>query len=76
MTVPAWQLNCPVKFDESSERITLAHGEGARLTRRLIDELICPRFRSLQRGALPDAAHIDTTRRRMAVSVCIHLSYQ
>ena len=68
MTVSAWQLNCPVKIDESSDRITLAHGEGARLTRRLIDEQICPRFRSLQRGALPDAAHINTTGRRIAVT--------
>jgi len=68
MTVPAWQLNCPVEFDESSDRITLAHGEGARLTRRLIDEQICPRFSSLPLGALPDAAHLNTTGRRIAVT--------
>lgn len=44
MTQPAWQLCCPVPVSSDADRITLAHGEGGRLMRRLLDERILPRF--------------------------------
>lgn len=52
----AWQLHCPVPLDDRGELIQLAHGEGARLTRRLIEEQIIPRFRGAPSSHLPDAA--------------------
>ena len=44
MDQPSWQLGCPVPIDPDADCITLAHGEGGRLTRRLIEEHILPRF--------------------------------
>ncbi|MEZ6061331.1 MAG: hydrogenase expression/formation protein HypE [Planctomycetaceae bacterium] len=68
MTVPAWQLNCPAAIDGNSDRITLAHGEGARLTRRLIDRHIRRRFRNDSLDCLPDAAHVTSPSGRIAVT--------
>ncbi|QDU38104.1 Hydrogenase isoenzymes formation protein HypE [Maioricimonas rarisocia] len=68
MTHSSWQLNCPVQLGGDEQRITLAHGEGARLTRRLIDDEIRSRFRSGPLDALPDAAHVDVTGNRIAVT--------
>lgn len=58
MDQPAWQICCPVSVSTDTERISLAHGEGGRLTRRLIEERILPRFRQNDDGGcLPgDAA--------------------
>jgi hydrogenase expression/formation protein HypE len=44
MSQPAWQIGCPVPVSADSERISLAHGEGGRLMRRLIEERILPRI--------------------------------
>ncbi|MCA9026897.1 MAG: hydrogenase expression/formation protein HypE [Planctomycetaceae bacterium] len=57
MQQPAWQLGCPVSLGPQPDRVSLAHGEGGRLMRRLIEENILPRF--AQDGevkAPPDAA--------------------
>ena len=40
----SWQLCCPIDVPADADRITLAHGEGGRLMRRLIEERIIPRF--------------------------------
>jgi len=68
MSGPTWQMYCPIPLDENGARITLAHGEGARLTRRLIEEHIQPTFDCLELANLPDAAHIVTDTRRLAVT--------
>lgn len=59
MDQPAWQICCPVDVSADSERISLAHGEGGRLTRRLIEERILPRFcQSDDAGGFPGDAAI------------------
>ncbi len=68
MNTPAWQLHCPIPIAESDERITLAHGEGARLTRRFINEHIRPVFENPILSPLPDAAQILAESQRLAVT--------
>jgi len=68
MTESSWQPGCPVPIDGVEPRITLAHGEGARLTRQLIDTEIRSRFRSAPLATLPDAAHVEGTGGRIAVT--------
>ncbi len=38
----SWQLHCPVNISSSSPAITLAHGEGGRQMRRLLEQTIHP----------------------------------
>lgn len=56
MTTNTWQLACPVPVSESDSRVTLAHGEGGRLTRQLIEETIVPRLGNPVLERLADAA--------------------
>lgn len=42
MAPPAWLLNCPVSVFAQSDCVTLAHGEGGRLMRRLLDQIVHP----------------------------------
>lgn len=49
---------CPVLDSEAGECVTLAHGEGARLTRELIERRIIPRFANDKLNALGDAARL------------------
>ncbi|REJ92464.1 MAG: hydrogenase expression/formation protein HypE [Planctomycetota bacterium] len=58
---------CPVAIPGDGERITLAHGEGARMTRRLIERTILPRLGSaVGPHELNDAAHISMPSERLA----------
>ncbi len=68
MSQASWQLQCPVSIDANSERITLAHGEGARLTRQLIEKHIRPAFDNPLLSSLPDAAHLATDTNRLAIT--------
>ncbi len=68
MSRTSWQAHCPVPLHVDSPCITLAHGEGARLTRRLIQEHICPVFDNPLLSSLPDAAPITTKASRLAVT--------
>lgn len=43
MEQASWQLGCPVSIGTNADRVTLAHGEGGRLMRELIEGLILPR---------------------------------
>lgn len=65
----AWGTSCPVPVTADSLRITLAHGEGARLTRRLITETILPRFTDTEKQIhqMSDAARVTTIGCRLAV---------
>lgn len=68
MSASSWQLSCPVSVDDHSQRITLAHGEGARLTRRLIQQHIRAAFDNSLLAELPDAAHFRSRSCRLAVT--------
>jgi hydrogenase expression/formation protein HypE len=54
-----WPLTCPVEVADT-ERIQLAHGEGGRLSRRLIRERIARRFTNRQLDQLADAARLPS----------------
>lgn len=56
MTDKSFSIACPVPTDGRGERILLAHGEGARLTRRLIEDEIVPTLASDYSSDLGDAA--------------------
>ena len=62
-----WNLNCPILVTTDSQRISLAHGEGARLTRRLISETILPRLCPGSAPEFADAAQVTATGCRLAV---------
>lgn len=66
MASPSWQLNCPVSIDTHSDRITLAHGEGGRLMRRLLEQVIYPSLGSSLRFA--DAASLQKASSKLAFS--------
>lgn len=51
-------LSCPNPVDAEGERISLAHGEGGRLSRRLIRERLLPRFKNETLSKLGDAARL------------------
>ena len=67
-----WSLNCPIPISADSERISLAHGEGARLSRRLIAETILPRVASAEHTAFADAARVTTIGCRLAICTDSH----
>lgn len=69
--ISSWQWNCPVEVSPASPRITLPHGEGARLTRRLITETILPRF-GTPPFVLSDAAHVVAGGNRLALTSDCH----
>lgn len=60
------QLACPTPDSADSDRITLAHGEGGRLTRRLIHERILPRLTNGLLAPLGDAALLPRSDQRLA----------
>lgn len=54
----AWQLNCPVSIPKNAEYVTLAHGEGGRLTRKLIQEHLLKSLNNEYLISLNDAAQL------------------
>lgn len=63
-----WQPACPPLASHDGERITLAYGEGGRLTRRLIQDRIVARFGNSTLATLGDAALIDLPAGRCAMT--------
>ncbi len=57
---------CPVDLSLDHERLTLAHGEGGRAMRRLIQQQILPRLRSPALDGMADAAHLPACRGPLA----------
>lgn len=55
-------------MDGNEERITLAHGEGARLTRRLVSEHILPALNNPALSEMSDATSLLTEGRRLALT--------
>ena len=56
MTFSTTSFNCPSTSATRGERITLAHGEGGRLMRRLLGERILPALAGVSLAADGDAA--------------------
>ncbi len=54
----SWQLNCPVEIPAETDRVTLAHGEGGRLSRKLIQERIVSVLKNECLEASGDAARL------------------
>src|SRR5258708_9920491 len=52
----AWVGECPISTGEGDDRGRLAHGEGGRLARRLIQERIVPKLVNATLASLGDAA--------------------
>lgn len=64
--------NCPVPVSADAIRISLAHGEGARLSRRLISDVILPRFSPVGARAFADAGCVNATDTRLAICTDSH----
>jgi hydrogenase expression/formation protein HypE len=56
MTLQGVENCCPITSSSNNERITLAHGEGGRLMRRLLNERIFPALAAVRPAADGDAA--------------------
>ena len=67
-----WNRNCPIPIAADEHRISLAHGEGARLSRRLISEIILPRFAVVTSRGFADAATVTTIGCRLAICTDSH----
>ena len=67
-----WDRNCPIPIAADAQRISLAHGEGARLSRRLISEIILPRFATAANRGFADAATVTTIGCRLAICTDSH----
>ncbi len=61
-------FTCPIPIRDEGDRITLAYGEGGRLSRRLIRERILTRFGNDQLTLLGDAAFLSTDKGQIAFS--------
>ncbi len=59
---------CPILSEDDGERITLAYGEGGRLSRRLIRERMLTRFSNDELNSLGDAAFLTPESRQLAFS--------
>jgi hydrogenase expression/formation protein HypE len=68
MNENVWTPECPTLAGDDGQRITLGHGEGARLTRRLIQERIVPKLANPTLALLGDAAHLPPSRHPLAFS--------
>ena len=67
-----WSRNCPIPITADAQRISLAHGEGARLSRRLISDIILPRFLTAANRGFADAAYVTTAGCRLAICTDSH----
>jgi hydrogenase expression/formation protein HypE len=65
-SLPAWQRSCPVPIPPHDGRITLAHGDGGRLSRQLLRDLILPALGNEHLAALDDAARLPRIEGRLA----------
>jgi hydrogenase expression/formation protein HypE len=60
--------SCPVESPRSGDRLSLAHGDGGRLTRHFIRERVLSRIRSPFLMPLEDAAHLPRPDGPIAIS--------
>lgn len=59
-------MNCPIPSTADAERITLAYGEGGRLTRKFVRERILSRFGNDHLQLLGDSALLESKNGRIA----------
>ncbi len=64
----SWQMNCPVTIPKNAEYITLAHGEGGRLSRKLIQEHIINSLKNEYLITLNDAAQLPKIQGPLALT--------
>ncbi len=64
----SWELNCPVPLPVDGEHLTLAHGEGTRLTRKLIRDRIIPALGGGQLASMEDAARLSMPSKSLAMT--------
>ena len=62
----AWERFCPIEIPADAERITLAHGEGGKVSRRFLAEHVLPRLGNATLKQLGDAAALNVDTRRLA----------
>lgn len=67
-TSGGWQLNCPVSLRDHTECVTLAHGEGGRLSRKLIQERILKILQPVSSQSLDDAARLPHSGQPLALT--------
>ncbi len=68
MSVPSKSIACPVPASPRDDCVTLAHGEGGRLTHRLISERILPAMANEFLDDLGDAASLPRCEGPLAMS--------
>lgn len=61
-------MSCPVEFNRNAERVTLAHGDGGRLSRQLVRERILSRLGNAHLLSLDDAAALPRPAGGIAVT--------
>lgn len=64
----SWQLNCPIPIAPDSKRITLAHGEGGRLMRKLVRDHIIGALDSEALLSMDDAARLPAINGPIAIT--------
>lgn len=64
----SWQTNCPVSIPANTEYVTLAHGEGGRLSRKLIQERILYSLNNEYLNVLNDAAQLPQIKGPLALT--------
>lgn len=64
----SWQLHCPIEISPSGNRITLAHGEGGRLTRNLIRDRIVKTLGHESFISMDDAARLAAIDGELAIT--------
>ncbi|WP_339730705.1 hydrogenase expression/formation protein HypE [uncultured Gimesia sp.] len=64
----SWQMNCPVSIPTNADCVTLAHGEGGRLSRKLIQERIVQTLKNETLLALNDAAQLPQVNGPLALT--------
>lgn len=68
MTDSHWTGSCPVPINMQDQIITLSHGEGGKLSRQLIEDVIQPILGKSYIGSQEDAAAIDLPKNRIHIS--------
>ncbi len=68
MPRPMWEGCCSIQVSDSDERITLEHGEGGLIARRLIEQKIATRFDNPWLRPLGDAAQMPSIASPLAMT--------
>jgi hydrogenase expression/formation protein HypE len=68
MTTATEPLSCPTLDATAGDRVTLAHGEGGKLMRQLIREMIMPPFRNSFLQTMGDAAVLPACQGKVAIT--------